>query len=175
MNDPRIILETDRLILREFRPDDGDAMMDVFGDEEVMRFGSGVQSRAWASEWIERRQATYERADGVALWAVVEQDADEPIGYCGLTRFPDINGRPEIEVGYRLARIHWGKGYATESAMAVRDYAFDSLRLERLIALIDPDNVRSIRVAEKLGMRHESDVMLPGYSHADRVYVVESR
>ena len=91
---------------------------------------------------------------------------------CGLTHFPDINGRPEIEIGYRLARAHWGRGLATEAARAVRDYAFDTLRLPRLIALIDPANTASIRVAEKLAMRHESEVVLPGYDHPDRVYAL---
>ena len=58
--------------------------------------------------------------------------------------------------------------------MAVREFATDSLEFHRLIALIDPQNERSIRVARKLGMQHEADVMLPGYDHADRVYVVET-
>ena len=73
--------------------------------------------------------------------------------------FPDVNGRAEIEIGYRLARAHWGQGYATEAVTAVRDYAFAALEMPRLIALIDPANTTSIRVAEKAGMRYEADVM----------------
>ena len=115
-------------------------------------------------------QANYAQR-GYGLWAVVLRETDQPIGYCGLTYFPDINGRPEVEVGYRLARAHWGKGYATEAATAVKDWAFCDRKMERLIALIDPQNVASIRVAEKLGMVHEAEVMLEGYTHPDRVYV----
>lgn len=67
-------------------------------------------------------------------------------------------------------RAHWGRGLATEATTAVRDLAFDTLKLDRLIALIDPANARSIRVAEKIGMSHEADVMQHGYTHADHVY-----
>ena len=70
----------------------------------------------------------------------------EVIGYCGLFHFDDVNERPEVEVGYRLARKVWGHGYATEAVCAVRDYAFGTLGLPRLIALIDPGNVASTRV-----------------------------
>jgi len=95
------------------------------------------------------------------------------MGYCGLFYFPDVGGQPETEIGYRLARAYWGRGYATEAARAVRDYAFDTLRLQRLIAMIDPQNGASIRVAEKLGMVYEKEVMFAGYTHPDRVYVIE--
>ena len=69
-----------------------------------------------------------------------------------------------------LARAHWGQGFATEAARAVRDYAFETLRLPRLVALIDPGNVRSIRVAERIGLRYDRDAMLEGYDHPDRLY-----
>ena len=77
---------------------------------------------------------------------------------------PHVNGRPEVEIGYRLARAWWGRGYATEAVLAARDYAFDTLGLSRLIALIDPANAASIRVARKAGMHYETDVMMPGYA-----------
>jgi RimJ/RimL family protein N-acetyltransferase len=83
-----------------------------------------------------------------------------------------VCGQPETEIGYRLARPYWGRGYATESARAVRDYALNTLRLPRLIAMIDPQNVASIRVVEKLGMHYEKDVMFEGYTHPDRVYAI---
>jgi ribosomal-protein-alanine N-acetyltransferase len=165
------VAETERLLLREFRAEDTDAMGAVFGDPEVMRFGRGVQDAAWVADWIRRQRENY-RAQGYGLWAVVEKDAVAPVGYCGLTRYPNILGRPEIEVGYRLARSRWGRGYATEAARAVCAHAFGALGLPRLIALIHPGNAPSIRVAEKLGMRHEAEVVLEGYAHADRIYAV---
>jgi RimJ/RimL family protein N-acetyltransferase len=79
-----------------------------------------------------------------------------------------------VELGYRLARSAWGKGYATEATIAVRDHAFTSLGMKRLIAIIDPSNLASVRVAEKLGMRFESEVMLEGYTHPDHVYALDA-
>jgi hypothetical protein len=96
------------------------------------------------------------------------------IGYCGLFYFPDIDGQPEIEIGYRLARSAWGHGYATEAALSVRDFAVTTLGIKRLIAMIDPSNLASIRVAEKLGMRYEKEVMLEGYTHPDHIYAMNS-
>lgn len=166
-----VIVETERLILRHFHAFDGEAMERVFGDAEVMRFGPGVQTPRWVRDWLRGRMEDY-RELGFGPWAVAAKDGREVIGYCGLFHFPDVAGRPEIELGYRLARPFWGRGYATEAARAARDYGFGVLCLPRLIALIDPQNVASIRVAEKVGMRHERDVMMEGYSHPDRVYSV---
>lgn len=164
-----IIVATGRLCLRRFAPTDHAALNRVFGDPEVMRFGDGIQSPAWVRGWLHECLAGYERR-GYGPWAVVENSSGALIGYCGLFFFPDINGWPEVEIGYRLARAWWGRGYATEAVIAARDYAGNTLGLSRLIALIDPDNLASIRVAEKAGLRYEADVMLPGYTHPDRVY-----
>ncbi len=150
---------------------DHDAMLRVFSDAEVMRFGEGPRPAAWVRGWLRDCLESYERR-GYGPWAVVEKTGGHVIGYCGLFDYPAVNGRPEIEIGYRLARAHWGQGYATEAVMAARDYAFTVLGLARLIALIDPANVASIRVAEKAGLCHEADAMLPGYTYPDRVYAI---
>lgn len=165
------IAQTPRLILRRFRADDAAAMQRVFGDAEVMRFGSGAKSPQWVCAWLDECAQNFERR-GYGQFAVVLRDADEVIGFCGLNYYADVDGRAEVEVGYRLARAWWGRGYATEAAAAVRDYAFATLRLPRLIALIDPDNAASIRVAEKIGMWYEKDVMLEAYDHPDRLYAM---
>jgi RimJ/RimL family protein N-acetyltransferase len=168
-----LILKTNRLIVRQFRLSDAEAMNRVFGDAAVMRFGDGPQSPEWVYDWLSRCFENYRQRSGLGVWAVVEKGSAETMGYCGLFFFPDVGGQPETELGYRLARSYWGRGYATEAARAVRDYAFNTLRLPRLIALIDPQNVASIRVAEKLGMTYEKEVMLADYTHPDRVYVIE--
>jgi ribosomal-protein-alanine N-acetyltransferase len=167
-----IVAEAERVLLRRLVESDGDAMDRVLGDPVVMRFSSGVRTRAWVREWLARCADEYTQR-GFGLWAVEEKTLGAVIGYCGLTFFPDINGRPEIEIGYRLARSFWGHGYATEAARAARDHAFAGLGLRRLIALIDPANGASMRVAEKLGMRYEADAMLEDYDHPDRVYSIE--
>jgi ribosomal-protein-alanine N-acetyltransferase len=164
-----VVAETERLILRHFTTADGDAMDHIFGDSLVMHYGPGVQTRAWVRQWLRARVDIY-KTHGFGLWAVFEKSTGQVIGYCGLSRFPDVGGFPETEIGYRLARPHWRRGFATEAARAALDHAFGTLSLPRLIALIDPANVASIRVAEKIGLRYEKDAMLPGYTHPDHVY-----
>ena len=147
-------------------------MVRVFGDPEVMRFGDGVQTKEWVEQWLRTCLKRYYETWGFGPYAVVEKDSHDVIGYCGLFYFPNINGQPEVEIGYRLARAAWGRGYATEAVSAVRDFAFNMLGIKRLIAIIDPSNSASIRVAEKIGMHYEKEVMLEGYSHADHVYAI---
>ena len=166
------VIETKRLLLRRFAPADADAMIQVFCDPNVMRFSEGVRTPDWVVAWLEKCVAQ-EAANPIPdPWAVVEKSSGAVMGYCGLFDCPDINGRPEIEIGYRLAIRYWGYGYASEAACAVRDLAFGSFGLTRLIAMIDPQNTASIRVAEKLGMRRAGEVMFPGYTHPDWVYAV---
>ncbi len=166
-----IITETERLLLRPFGVQDMDAMCQVLCDPEVMLFSTGVKTPEGVGGWIENCIDSYSRF-GFGLWAVVEKNTQGVIGYCGLSHFADIDGQPEIEVGFRLIRKSWSKGYATEAASAVRDHAFLELRLARLIALVDPDNAASIRVVGKLGMCYEKDVMVFGYDHPDHLYAM---
>ena len=147
-------------------------MYRVFGDPEVMRYGDGVQTREWVENWLRMCLERYYKTWGFGPYAVVKKHSHQVIGYCGLFLFPNVGGQPEVEIGYRLARSAWGQGYATEAALAVRDLAFTALGIKRLIAMIDPSNRASIRVAEKIGMYYEKEVMFEGYSHPDHVYVV---
>lgn len=167
-----VIAETDRLILRHFHIVDGEAMDRVFSDAEVMKYSRGVESQEWVRSWLRGCLEDYYQKWGFGLRAVVEKNRRETIGFCGLSRFEDLGGKPETEIGYRLARAHWGRGFATEAARAVRDYGFGTLCLPRLISIIDPRNVASIRVTEKIGVRHEKDVIFQGFS--DRTYAVTS-
>jgi RimJ/RimL family protein N-acetyltransferase len=165
------IAQTNRLQLRHFCPADPDALMHVFGDPEVMFYGTGAKDRAWVENWlrevIEENYPNWE----FGLWAVELKANDKYIGYCGLSQFKDLGGQPEIEIGYRLPKSHWGEGLATEAAIAVRDYFFKMLKLPRLVAMIDPRNMASINVATKLGMHYEKDVVFQGF--LDRLYVME--
>lgn len=171
MNKLMFLLTTERLLLRHFQPSDAESLYHVFGDPEVMRFSDGVKTKEWIHHWLRTCQERY-ASWGFGPYAIVKRENQDVIGYCGLFSYTDIDGRPEIEIGYRLRRSAWGKGYATEAAQAVRIYAFTQLGIKRLIALIDSANIASIGVAKKIGMHYEKDVMLEGYSHPDHVYVI---
>ncbi len=155
----RTILETPRLVLRELVPQDEDALAAMYADPEVMRWigRGGVRTRDDARESI-RRQLDGYRARGYGEWATTLRGSDEPIGLCGLIRWPDVDGVEEIEVAYLLARHAWGEGYATEAASAIRDWGLRELARDRLVSLVYHDNVASINVARKIGMTWEKDV-----------------
>ncbi|HEY1683356.1 MAG TPA: GNAT family N-acetyltransferase [Tepidisphaeraceae bacterium] len=166
-----IIARTSRLILRKLHGDDCEAMETIFSDSEVMRFSAGTKTPAKVREWVERWIDDLYSQWGFGMWAVVRQSDDLVIGYCGLSRFAGRVAVNETEIGFRLARAYWGAGYATEALLAVRDYAFGILKIPKLVALIDPANVASIRVVEKAGFKYERDAMLEGYDHPDRLYI----
>ncbi len=145
---------TSRLLLREFTPDDVDALAPILADPEVMRFSlSGPETREQTAAFITWCQEQYARS-GFGLWAVIHIEDGQLIGYCGLSEW-DIEGAHEVEVGYRLDPEYWGRGLATEAAEAALEYARNRLGLSRVIAIIEAENVASIRVAEKIGMRLE--------------------
>jgi len=167
-------LITERLLLRHLNILDEKSLYYIFCDAEVMRFGDGVQTKEWVYSWLQTCFDWYYKSWGFGPYAVVTKNDQGVIGYCGLFYFPDLDGQAEIEVGYRLARSAWGKGYATEAATAVRDYAFETLGIKRLISMIDPSNTASIHVATKIGMQYEKDIMLEGYTHPDHIYSMSS-
>ncbi len=150
----KIILETERLLLREFRESDADAYAEMLGDAEVMRFLGGrplPRAEAWRNmamvigHWHLR---------GYGFWAVEERASGEMVGRVGCW-YPE--GWPGLEVGRTLCRQFWGRGYATEAARASLEYAFTRLNQTHVISLIAPDNAASIRVAERLGERPEGE------------------
>jgi RimJ/RimL family protein N-acetyltransferase len=153
------VLTTERLVLREMTGADLDNIA-LFGDEEVMRYYPQPMTREEAHAWVAWNQRLY-RSHGFGLWAMVLRDTGEFAGDCGLT--PQyVDGIKEIEVGYHVRTCFQGNGYATEAATAARDFARDAIFLTRLIAIINPANVPSQRVAEKIGLRPEKHAMVFG-------------
>ena len=162
-----LILETERLLLREFVPEDMDALAAVLSDPETMRYYPAALDRAGVAAWIERNRRRY-ADDGHGLWAMVLKSSGEVIGDCGLTR-QTVDEVDEIEIGYHVRRDLWGRGYAPEAARACRDYGFSRLGAERLISLIRPENIPSRRVAEKIGLSLWKEVVWRDLPHC--VYV----
>jgi [ribosomal protein S5]-alanine N-acetyltransferase len=144
------ILQTPRLHLREFIPQDADALALVLSDPETMRFYPAPYDRAAVEQWIERNRQRY-REDGVGLWAMELTQTHELIGDCGIV-LQEVEGERLYEIGYHLRRDFWGQGLATEAAIACHGWAFAHLKTERLISLIRPENLPSRRVAERVGM-----------------------
>jgi RimJ/RimL family protein N-acetyltransferase len=163
-------IETPRLLLRPMRAEDVDALLEIFSDPKVMAsFGGALFDREQMARWTERNldhQARY----GYGLFSVIFKAGGLLIGDCGLEH-TDIEGAPETELGYDFRSDYWGRGLATEAAAAVRDYAFQTLGLPRLVSLIRQGNTASRRVAERVGMRLSDEIRR--YDQAYWVYAIE--
>jgi len=164
-----IILETERLSLREITADDLDDLLEIWGDPEAMRLFPRTLDHQAMREWIERNQRRYEE-HGHGLWAVILRSEQKLVGDCGLA-VQEVGGVEELEVGYHFNRKYWGRGFATEAARACMDYAFERLGRRRIISMIRPENAPSRRVAERNGLRIEKEVFWRGYQHY--VYAIE--
>ena len=154
-----IPLDTERLRLRDLRSDDLPALIDLWTDPEVTRFAGGPRDVGELRRALEEDLAD-PAAEAYNLWPVEERATGRVVGHCGLLD-KDVDGVTEIELAYFMARSSWGNGYATEIACALRNYAFEAMRLSRVISLIDPTNAASKRVAVKVGMRWERDIVRP--------------
>jgi [ribosomal protein S5]-alanine N-acetyltransferase len=159
----RIILETERLSLREITSDDLDDLLEIWGDPEAMRHFPRVLDRQAMLEWVGRNQRRYEQY-GHGLWAAHLRGERGLIGDCGLV-FQEVEGVEELEVGYHFNRKYWGRGFAAESAQACLNYAFERLGRRRVISMIRPENVPSRRVAERNGLRIEKEFFWRDYRH----------
>ncbi|HYP52908.1 MAG TPA: GNAT family N-acetyltransferase [Pyrinomonadaceae bacterium] len=145
-------LETERLILRAWREDDFDTYERMCADPDVMRYIGGKplsRLEAWRSMAY---MVGHWHLRGYGHWAVEEKASGRFAGRMG---FLNPEGWPGFEAGWSLAREFWGRGYATEGARRMLDYAFDEMNREHVISLIHPDNRASINVAEKMGERVE--------------------
>lgn len=147
------LIETPRLRIRAWRDEDRPALARMVADPEMMRFITS--GRVWREDEIDelvQRQARHLAGYGFCMGPLLLNGTEEVIGIAGLQPL-DLDG--EVELGWWVWKDHWGKGYATEAGAALVRYGFEMLGLERLVAVIEPGNSASIRVAEKIGMRFE--------------------
>lgn len=162
------MIETERLLLRKPTLDDADGAYEIISDPEVMRFigqgrtGDRRVARGAVARWIERWDA-----NGFGHFAVVRKSDGRFVGRAGLLvwdaatwQTSDMRAaeQPVVELGWALGRAYWGHGYATEAALAVRAWAAEEHALGPLISIINRENVRSIRVAERLGAVRETEI-----------------
>ena len=155
------MIETERLLLRAWQPSDEAPFAALNADPEVTRYLRGPMRRDQSDELLARIRGHWQE-HGFGLYAVEVRDSGAFIGFVGLaipSFLPEV--LPAVEVGWRLAREAWGNGYATEGARASLRHGFDELGLRQIISIIDPGNVASLRVAERLGMTRGRDRIHP--------------
>ena len=160
------LIETERLLLRLPRMEDAPGLLDAFADPEAMRYiGDGsttdlAGAEAAVTRWLQRWEAW-----GIGMFVVERREDGRVLGRAGFLRWDPETweiGGSETEIGWGLAREHWGQGYASEASLALRDWAVAERGLTRLISLIQTGNVASVRVAEKIGETLEREVVVRG-------------
>ena len=158
-----VIIETDRLLLRNFTEDDAGLLYELNLDPEVIRYTHDPIADAEHAKKILRdvilpQYVLYHHG----RWAVHLKSDLEFIGWCGLKYLSETN---EVDLGYRFRKKFWGKGYATEGGLACIAYGFNQLNLRRIVARALPGNLASIRVLEKCGMKYLQEEIMQGFLH----------
>src|SRR5437868_13197224 len=157
----KVMFETDRLLVREYVEDDAEAFFRLNTDPEVLRF---VPDKALVNVeqarqiLIDHPIADY-RKHGFGRGACILKSSGEQIGFAGLKYLEELG---EVDVAFRLMRSHWGQGLASEAALASVRFGFADLGLKRIIGLVMPENIASVRVLEKTGLRYVETVMFWG-------------
>lgn len=149
-----MILETKRLILRKLMQEDFNDVCKLLQDPVVMYAYEGAFSEQEVQDWLDKQFRRY-IDDGFGLWGVVEKSTGELIGQCGIT-LQEYNGKRVPEVGYLLRKEFWHKGYATEAAIACKEYAFVNLGFCEIYSIIRDTNIASQNVALRNGMKKEA-------------------
>ncbi len=146
------LLTTDRLLLRRWRDSDREPFARMNADPRVMEFFASPLSRDESDALVDRIETHFEK-HGFGAWAAELREQGMFIGFIGLA-IPTFEAHftPSVEIAWRLAAEHWGRGLATEGARAVAEYAFGSLGFDEIVAMTVPANTRSRRVMEKLAM-----------------------
>lgn len=165
-----MILETERLYLREMKQSDFKSLCKIMQDKETMYAYEGAFSDTEVQEWLDRQIFRYQKW-GFGLWAVILKETDEMIGQCGLT-MQHWKDREVLEIGYLFQRLFWHKGYAVEVAKACKKYAFEVLNADEVCSIIRDTNTASQNVAIRNGMiavdnwiKHYRGVDMPHYRY----------
>ena len=146
-----MIIETNRLILREYTLDDYDDLYKIISDPEVMKYYPKPYDEKGAKRWIEWSIQNYKN-HGFGWWAIILKETNEYIGDCGIT-IQNINNEMLPEVGYHLSKHHWRKGYAKEAGKAVIEWAFKNTNYTSLYSYMNAENIASYSTAASIGMK----------------------
>ena len=145
-----MVLETDRLYLREMNQNDFHSLCKILQDEDTMYAYEGAFSNEEVQEWLDRQISRYQQWK-FGLWAVILKETQEMIGQCGLTMQP-WKDKEVLEIGYLFERSYWHRGYATEAAKACKKYAFEILKANEVCSIIRDTNIASQNVAVRKRM-----------------------
>lgn len=153
------VLETRRLLLRQLSTEDAEFILELLNEPSFIRnIGDrGVRTIEGANSYILNGPVASYTQNGFGLYLVKLKETNESIGMCGLIKRDALE---DVDIGYAFLPRFWSKGYAVESAQAVKEYARDVIGLKRIVAITDPDNEGSIRVLEKIGLRFERMIKL---------------
>jgi len=149
------IIETERLLVRELVEDDAEAFHALNSDPDVMRYTGEPLSESVEQARLRLRAYPDYRERGYGRWALALKADGHVVGFNGLKYLPELG---ETDLGFRLRTEFWGQGLATESSLSIVRYGFETLGLERIVGLVLPQNVASIRVLEKVGMRLSGNI-----------------
>ena len=168
----KTILETERLILREFSTGDAPFVFELMNDESYLRFigDRGIKTVDDAKNYLLNGPIKSYEQFGFGLFLVKLKDSETPVGTCGLIKRPELD---DVDVGYAFLARYRGKGYATEAGRAVVEYAKTKVGLNRVVAITVLDNHASIKVVEKLGLRFEKTIIWPDDNEECNLYSVE--
>jgi len=168
-----ICLRTDRLDMWELEEDDAPFVLRLLNDPEFIQYigDKGVRDEDSARHYIRTGPRASYQEFGFGLYKVIRRRDGEPIGMCGLLKREQL---PDADLGFAFLRDHRARGYALESAAAVMRQAREQFGLQRVVAITSPDNSRSARLLEKLGMRYESTVHLAGAAHEVKLFAWEA-
>lgn len=159
----KIILTTKRLRLEKIGEDHKKDLFRLLSNSKVHKYFPRPLNDIEAEEFYDKIQSRY-KSDGFCFWAVIRTGDETFLGICGLFS-QIIDGKSEVEVGYRFSDEFWGQGYGPEAAKGCIEYAKERLKLESVISLIRSVNLQSIRVAEKNGLKLEKEVMFHNRPH----------
>jgi len=160
ISDPKLkVLETKRLILRQFSRADAGLILELLNEPSFLQnIGDrGVRTLSDAERYIETGPVASYARNGFGLYLIVLKESNESIGMCGLIKREALE---DVDVGYAFLPRYWSKGYAIESVLGVMEYAKNIVHLKRVVAIVDPNNQGSIRVLEKAGFTLEKMVRL---------------
>ncbi|MBN2259034.1 MAG: GNAT family N-acetyltransferase [Clostridiales bacterium] len=149
-----MLMTTENLIIEDFKIKDLDDLYKIYTDVETMKYIPYTKSKKDELFALANHIKIYYAEHGFGLWAIRMKETNELIGRCGLLSLKSDNLK-EVELAYLIKKEYWGNGFASEASAAISEYAFEKLKMEKVLMFIDAENKASIRVAEKLGATYK--------------------